>query len=209
MEPGRIEDRTLQLDPTQHVGFLQVELRPERLDPLEVSSVELVFSHTATTGWTSARTFEVRPDSAPQTWKVRTEHLDKIPYTVQSTYHLVDGGTIPLEPRDATATTFVVGSPFADRLERRVDFSIPADRFTSVVLDVSYDDGSHAVTRRLELDGAGLAPPASSSASSIRRTATRRRRRPCSARRGGRARRAFTGPAEFLTVAEDGTVTGA
>jgi hypothetical protein len=210
VEPGRIEDRTLQLDPTQHVGFLQVELRPERLDPLEVSSVEVVLTHTAGSGWTSTRRFEVRPDSAPLTWRVRTEHLDQIPYTVQSTYHLVDGGTIQLDPVDAAATTVVIGSPFTDHLDRRIDFSVPAGRFTSVVLDVSYDDGSHRVARRLELDGAGLAP-ARVQLGIVDPTHRETTTQVALLGTGGEVVRGapFTGEAEFLTVAEDGTVTGA
>lgn len=210
IDPGRIEDRTLQLDPTQHVGFLQVELRPERLDPLEVSSVEVVLSHTAPSGWTSTRRFEVRPDSAPQTWRVRTAHLDQIPYTVQSTYHLVDGGTIELPPVDGTATTVVVGSPFADHLSRRIDFAVPAGRFSSVVLDVSYDDGSHRVTRRLELDGSALAP-ARVQVGIVDPTHRETTTQVALLGAGGEVVRGapFTGAAEFLTVAEDGTVTGA
>ena len=67
VEPGRTEDRTLQLDPTQHVGFIAVEVRARaRLDPLEVESVEVTLTHTSSTGWSSTRTIEMRADSAPQ-----------------------------------------------------------------------------------------------------------------------------------------------
>lgn len=210
VEPGHIEDRTLQLDPTQHVGFLQVDIRPEELDPLEVNSVEVVLTHTAGSGWTSTRTYEVRPDGTPQTWRVRTEHLDKIPYTVQRTFHLVDGGTIRLDTTDATATTVVVGSPFADRLDRRIDFSVPPGRFAAIVLDVSYNDGTHRVTRRLELDGAGLAPAQVQLGivnPTVRETTTQAT---LLGTRGEIIRGApVFGVGEFLSVAEDGTITGA
>lgn len=210
VEPGRIEDRTLQLDPTQHVGFLEVELRPERLDPAEVRSVEVALTHTASSGWTSTRTFEVRPDSTPQTWRVRTEHLDQIPYTVRSKFHLVDGGTIELDPTDATARTVIVGSPFADHLHRRIDFSVTSGRFASVVLDVSCDDGSRRVVRRLELDGAGLAPARVQLGivdPTVRETTTQATLLGA----GGEIVRGapFIGTSEFLSVAEDGTITAA
>ncbi|MBK7820439.1 MAG: hypothetical protein IPJ61_05030 [Tessaracoccus sp.] len=210
VEPGRIEDRTLQLDPTAYIGLLQVEVRPERLDPLEVSSVTVVLAHASSTGWTTTRTFEVRPDSEPQTWRVRTEHGDQIPYTVQRTYHLTGGGTIVFEPVDATATTVAVSSPFADHLTRRVDFAIPPGRFASVILDVTYDDGSHRVARRLELDGAGLSPARVEIGvvdPTVRETTTQ----VTLLGTGGEIVRGapFTGDAEFLSVAEDATISGA
>ena len=210
VEPGHIEDRTLQLDPTQHVGFLQVELRPERLDPLEVSSVEVVLAHTATSGWTSTKSFDVRPDSPPQIWQVRTEPLDEIPYTVHSTFHLIDGGTVELAAVNATARTVAVSSPFADHLERRIDFSVPPGLFTSVVLDVRYDAGSHHVARRLELDRAALAAAQVRFGildPTMRETTTQAT---LLGAQGEVVRGApFVSTSQFLSVAQDGTITGA
>ena len=210
VDPGPTEDRTLQLDPTQHVGFLQVEVRPERLDPLEVSSVELTLSHTAASGWTSTRTFEVRPDSATQTWRVRTDRADVIGYTVQSTYHLVDGGTVTQDPVGQSARAVVVGSPFAAHLDRRVDFAIPAGRFASVIVDLSYVDGAHRASRRLELDGSGLVT-SRMQISIVDPTHCETTAQATLLGASGEVVRGapFTGEAEFLTVAEDGTITGA
>jgi hypothetical protein len=210
VEPGPTTDRTLQLDPTSHVGFLEVDVRPVGLDPLEVAAVEVTLVHTSSTGWTATRTLEVRPDSQPQPWRVRTAGADELGYTVQSTYHLVDGGTIVLEAVASRAAAFAVTSPFAAHLDRRLDFAIPAGRFTSVIVDVTYDDGGHRVARRLELDGAGLAT-ARVSLGIVDPTARSTTTQATLLGAGGEVVRGapFVGEAEFLTVAVDGTVTGA
>ncbi|WP_309065918.1 hypothetical protein [Microbacterium sp.] len=210
VEPGRVEDRTLQLDPTHHIGFLSVDVRSDRLDPLEVASAEVVLTHVTGTGWTSTRHFEVRPGGETQAWRVRTDRRSDIAYSVQTTYHLVDGGTIVAPARDATATAVVVGSPFADHLVRRIDFAVPAGRFAQVVIDLSYDDGSYRATRRLELDGAGLSPARMQVGivdPARRDTTTQATLLGADGEvvRGAPAR----GPGEFLTVAEDGSITGA
>ena len=91
-----------------------------------------------------------------------------------------------------------------------MDFAVPAGRFTSVVLDVTYDDGSHRVARRLELDGAGLSPARVQIGivdPTVRETTTQ----VTLLGAGGEIVRGapFTGTAEFLSVAEDATVSGA
>ncbi|GAA5204754.1 hypothetical protein GCM10025773_40150 [Microbacterium jejuense] len=210
VEPGRIEDRTLQLDPTQHVGFIAVEIRPERLDPLEVESVTLAFEHVSSTGWRARRTFEVTPGGAPQAWRVRTARRDEVGYTVQATFHLVGGGTIVLDPVDATASVFAVTSPFADRLERRIDVTATPGRFTAIIVDVSYEAGGHRVDRRVEIDGAAPAA-ARAQIGIVDPTARATTTRATLLGPNGEVVRgaAFTGDAEFLSVAADGTITGA
>ena len=210
--PGRIEDRTLQLDPTHQVGFLDVEIRPERLDPAEISSVEVELSHTSSTGWTTTRSFTVRPDSAAQNWKVRTAHRDERSYTVQRRYHLVDGATIELPAETTAATTVSVGTPFAHRLHRRLDVSVPPGTVESIVVDVAYDDPDrgHSVRRRIEVDGSapsptqiqfGIVDPTQRETTT---TATL-------LGAGGAVTRGaqFVSDAEFLTIAPDGSISGA
>ncbi|GAA5209492.1 hypothetical protein [Microbacterium kyungheense] len=210
VEPGRIEDRTLQLDPTQHVGFIEVEIRPERLDPLEVESVTVVLEHASSTGWRARRTFEVTPAGAPQTWRVRTAHREEVGYTVQATHHLVGGGTIVLDAVDSAASAYAVAGPFADRLERRIEVAVPAGRFTSIIVDVSYDAGGYRVDRRVEIDGAAPAT-ARAQIGVVDPTARATTARATLLGPNGEVVRGapFAGDAEFLTVAADGTITGA
>ena len=77
-------------------------------------------------------------------------------------------------------------------------------------MDVTYDDGSHRVARRLELDGAGLAT-ARVSLGIVDPTARSTTTQATLLGAGGEVVRGapFVGEAEFLTVAVDGTVTGA
>ncbi|WP_207484890.1 hypothetical protein, partial [Microbacterium sp. SD291] len=210
VEPGRIVDRTLQLDPTQHVGFIDVDVRSERLDPLEVESVEVTLAHTSSTGWSTTRTIEMRPDSTPQSWRVRTAGREEVDYTVQTTYHLVGGGTIVRDPVESRATAFAVTTPFADHIGRRLDFTIPAGQFATVIVDIRYDDGSHRVDRRIELAGDGLATTRADIGivdPTERETTTQVTLLGADGTvvRGA----SFVGEAEFLTVASDGTITGA
>jgi hypothetical protein len=212
IEPGRVVDRTLQLDPTQHVGFIDVEVRPERLDPKEVESVEVTLSHESSSGWSTSRTIVVHPDSAPQSWRVRTAEREEASYTGKATYHLVGGGTVTTDPVSTSANTFAVATPFADRLDRRIDFAVPAGQFQTVILEVSYEDATrgHRVQRHVELDGAALATTHVQIGivdPTLRNTTTAVT---LLGDAGQVVRGApFVGDSEFLSVAADGTITAA
>jgi hypothetical protein len=211
-EPGRIEDRTLQLDPTHHVGFLDVEIRPEDLDPAEVTSVEVELSHTSSTGWTTTRSFTVRADSAAQRWKVRTAHRDERSYTVRRRYHLVDGASVELPAETTAATTVTVGTPFAHRLSRRIDIGVPPGTVESIVIDVSYDDPERDYSARRRLEVAGSAPAPTHIQFGIVDPARRETATTVTLLgAGGAVTRGapFIGDAEFLTVAADGSISGA
>src|SRR5690606_23462685 len=94
-------------------------------------------------------------------WKVRTEKTEPLTYSVRLVYHPVGGtGTDDDIVRvfESTARTIVVGPPWAELIKRRIDFSALPGAFTTVVLDVSYDDGEYRTSRRVELDGSALAP---------------------------------------------------
>ncbi len=150
VDTGRTEDRTLQLDPSEHLGFLEVDVRPERLFAEEVISVEVELEHTSSSGWRTARSFTVAPGSPPQHWRVRTAGPDEREYTVTKTYHLVDGGTVKIEPETSEASTVAVTSPFARQISRRVSFAVAPGTFESAIVDVDYSDpaNQYTVTRR-------------------------------------------------------------
>jgi hypothetical protein len=212
VEPGRVEDRTLQLDPTRHIGFLDIEIRPERLSAADAEQVEVELVHESSTGWRTAKTFVVRPESEAQRWRVRTASRDEVSYTVARTYHLTGGGTVVTPPETTSATTVAVGSPFATHLDRRIDFSVPPGQFESVIVDVTYDDPTrgHRVERRVELDGASL-PTTHVQIGIVDPTLLATTSQATLIGPGGAVVRGaeFVGEAEFLSVAADGTVTGA
>ena len=142
----------------------------------------------------------------------RTAGRDEVDYTVTRTYHLTGGGTVTNPPETTSATTVAIGTPFAGHLTRRLDFAVPAGQVETIVVDVTYDDPSrgHRVERRVELDGAALATTHVRFGivdPTLRTTTTQAT---LLGPAGAVVRGApFTGVAEFLSVAADGTITGA
>lgn len=155
VEPGPTSDRSLLLNPYDHMGFLEVSVLPTGLDPAVFSSADVELTYTAPDGWSSTEVVTVTPGSGPGTWRVRTAEPRGATYTYRLTHHLLAGGDIVGEPVTARAGTVVVGSPFPRHLTPEFRFEFPPGTYDKVQLDVSYEDPAtgYRHTEALEVPG--------------------------------------------------------
>jgi hypothetical protein len=144
--PTVTRDRTLLLNPFEHAEFLTVGVEPGRIDAGLVRAVDVRLS-VATSGEPVRRTFTVRPGSAPQAWKVRTDLVGERQYTVTTTAHLTDGSTHETAPVTTSAPLLLVDDPFEDAIEIELVPALDPAADRLAIVDVAYDDEPHAYHR--------------------------------------------------------------
>jgi hypothetical protein len=159
-DPIVTEDRTLNLEPREVIGFLKVEVFPHRMDDalLDYTDVELTYDDP--NGWQARRTLTVTPDAAPQSWKVRTSDPDAMLYRYRLVHHLKDGTTRAEEPVETLAAQLAVHDPFDTAIEPEFIPQFPAGSVQELLVDVEYDDPDHDYHRaeKLDLRGPAIAP---------------------------------------------------
>ncbi|NER82025.1 MAG: hypothetical protein F6K42_21180, partial [Leptolyngbya sp. SIO1D8] len=111
------EDRTLLLNPFEHLGFLTLEVFPNSIDAGIVESTEVHLHYESPDGWTRNQLFFVQPASAPQTWKLRLGDPTARTYSYHLVHHLKDGTTRTTEAIATQATKLPINDPFEQALE--------------------------------------------------------------------------------------------
>lgn len=154
------EDRTLLLDPSRDLGFLDVEVFPNEIDAGVVTSTEVYLRYTAPSGWTADDMLIVKPDGSPQRWKVRTEASDPGSYEYRLVHHLDDGTTREEPWRTQSLDRLPVNDPFDASLS--IDF-LPAfdpEAVRMAYVEVRYEDPANDYTReeRIDLQGGESGP---------------------------------------------------
>lgn len=149
-------DRTMVVTPYAHLGFLEIQVVPNRIDSDLLDRIEVALSFADPDGWRAEKILIVRAGSPPQTWKVRTSSPEARSYTYRLTHHLKDG-TPPIvdEPVTTSAGAVSVDDPFPYALE--IDF-VPAwdpASMRDVFVDVTYADPHHGIDRSMRLTFAG------------------------------------------------------
>lgn len=150
-------DRTLMVTPHAHLGFIEVQVLPNRIDAAMVDRIEVALRFEDATGWVAEKQLTVRPGDAAQDWKVRTSSPEARTWSYVLTHHL-KGGAPPVvdPPVFSTANALAVDDPFADALEIDLVPLWDPDAVRKVLVDVTYRDPAHGIDRleRLDLDGA-------------------------------------------------------
>lgn len=158
--PRDTTDRTLVVTPHGILGFTEVSVVPNRIDPQAVERTEVELSLTdPATGWVARRVLTVRAGEPPQAWRVRTSAPVPAGFTYVLVHHLRDGTVLRDDPVQSTAQAVAVDDPFDTALDIRfIPLWDPA-RVRDVFVDVSYEDKDNRVERfeRLTFTGADTA----------------------------------------------------
>ncbi|MET8161529.1 hypothetical protein ABZT47_34665 [Sphaerisporangium sp. NPDC005289] len=150
---GETEDRTLDLDPSLRLGFLDVTVEPADLDPGAIAFTDVHLAYRDPNGWTQEKTLVVRPDGATQHWRVRSDTRLAGAYTYSFTHTLVDGSVIAVEPRTATETRVAVVDPFPGRLDLLLVPSWDGGAgVRTVFVELTYDDAASGYHRELRVE---------------------------------------------------------
>ena len=154
-------DRTLMVTPHEHLGFLEVQIVANRIDPEMIERIQVDLAFDDPSGWEARKTLTVRPGNAPQFWKVRTSSPEARDFTFRLTHHLKDGNPpIVDEPVTTNANAVSIDDPFPNALDLDLIPMWDPALVRSVFVDVSYADATNGIerTERIQFGGADRDP---------------------------------------------------
>ncbi|MFI6291903.1 hypothetical protein ACIBEJ_09985 [Nonomuraea sp. NPDC050790] len=158
--PRRTKDRTLKADPHDDLGFLKLEIFPNRIDAGIVDAVDVDLRYDDGHTFQRRDVFRVRPKDAARQWRLRLTRPEARSWTAQLTHHLSDGSTrvTPAFPGDASFLP--VNDPFPDSLDILAIPLFEPGTVRMAFLEVAYDDTTNNYHRRarLEIPGDAVSP---------------------------------------------------
>lgn len=149
LPPVKTDNRVLNLDPHDFLGFLTVNVSPERMDANLVDRIDVALQYTGKSGWQTSTTITVKPDSKPQAWKLRlTDKNDPTfkysEYQYSTTCYLKDGTTFNSGPFTSSASAILVSDPFGRALDLVFYPNLNPTVTKLAIVEVSYnDDANH------------------------------------------------------------------
>jgi hypothetical protein len=145
------EDRTLLLNPHNQIGFLDVQLVPDKIDWGVMESIKVVLEYTDSGGWSRSKTFLFTESTQAQRWQLRLNKRDERVYRQSFTYRLQDGTEKTAGPISTQATLVPVTDPLPGVLA--IEFVPLFDKATTstVFIDFEYADPANNYTRTARL----------------------------------------------------------
>jgi hypothetical protein len=159
--PVQTEDRTLLLNPFEHLGFLEVQVQSARVDWGVLDSIDVNLTHRGPDGAVQEKTFVLTESSGPQTWRLRLDDPSARSYSYQLVHHLKDGTKRQTEPVNSRASLVPVDDPFLDALEIEFEPLFDSSKVKTVFIDVEYHDEANGYHREERLKMAGNATESS------------------------------------------------
>ncbi|MFE0148340.1 hypothetical protein ACFWY5_14445 [Nonomuraea sp. NPDC059007] len=158
--PRRTKDRTLKADPQDDLGFLKLEIFPNRIDPGIVDAVDVDLRYDDGHTFQRRDIFRVRPKDAAQQWRLRLTRPAERSWTAQLTHHLSDGTTRVTPAFSGDASFLPVNDPFPDSLDILALPLFEQGTVRMAFLEVEYDDPANNYHRRarLEIPGSAVSP---------------------------------------------------
>lgn len=151
LPPAVTEDRSLVLNPHEHVGFLDVQVQSTKVDWKIVDSIDVFLRHESNGTSQDAQLLLTQADPGPKAWKVRTEPGAR-EYTYRFVHHLKDGSTretVSAEP--SRAALLPVDDPFPGELKLSFVPLLDATRTRQAFVDIDYTDPANGYTREERL----------------------------------------------------------
>jgi hypothetical protein len=138
------ENRLLNLDPYDFLGFLQISVTPGRVNPDLVDRIEVPLQYTAKSGWQTSTTMIIRPGTGPQVWKLRLADKNDRSYSYSTNCYLKDGTLISSAPVTSTASAIIVNDPFVRALDLTFQPAFDPSSIKLAVVELSYQDSPHS-----------------------------------------------------------------
>ncbi|MBE9014317.1 hypothetical protein IQ250_29430, partial [Pseudanabaenaceae cyanobacterium LEGE 13415] len=154
------DDRTLAINPFEHLGFLEARVVPNRIDWGVIDSIDAILSYQSPTGWNKTKTLTFTSALSAQTWKLRLDDPNARSYNYRFIYHLKDGTKQESEPFTTETTAIALNDPFEGALDIQFIPLFAPGSLRMMFIDVKYDDPVNRYRReeRLELSGTSTAP---------------------------------------------------
>lgn len=149
--PRRTEDRTLLLNPFDSIGFLEIQIRPYRVDWGIVDSIDVHLSYQQPGGGKLNKILVLTQNSEPPSWKLRLDDKAARSYTYRLVHHLKSGITRETEPVTSEAVIIPVDDPFPAALHLEFIPLFDSEKVKMVYIDVDYDDSGNHYRREEQL----------------------------------------------------------
>ncbi len=151
LPPASVEDRTLLINPFEHIGFLEVRVFPAQVDWDLVDAVNVLLHYEGPTGQRHDRDLRFTKATPEAFWRLRLTDPAARDYTYRLVYTMKDGTTRESEPVTTRATSIPFSDPFEGSLE--IEFIPLFDPSTvrMVFIDFQYDDDANNYHRQERL----------------------------------------------------------
>lgn len=150
------EDRVLNLNPYNDIGFLDIEILPNKIDWGVVNSIDVNLNYQDQGKFSLDRSFRLTSGSKSQFWRLRLNDPKSRSYSYSFVYYMEDGSIRKTDPVITKAPVVAVDDPFKGALDLEFMplFEDPA-RIEKVFIDVAYKDPENNYEReeRLQLMG--------------------------------------------------------
>jgi hypothetical protein len=153
-------DRTMNVDPGNDLGFLELQVFPNRIDAGIIDAIDVRLSYDDGATFKREDTFRVLPTSPAQPWRLRLSDPTKRTWTATLTHHLKNGDVQTSGPITSDASALPVDDPFEGSLDIRAIPLFPPDTVRQIFVDILYNDEANGYKReeRLEIPGTATAP---------------------------------------------------
>jgi hypothetical protein len=161
--PARLTtDRTLNVNPADDLGFLELQIFPNRIDAGIVEAIDVALTYDDGATFQRADTFRVLPTSAPQFWRLRLTQPAQRVWQASFTHHLKNGEQRTTGPIASDAAFLPVDDPFEGALDIRAIPLFQPGTVQRVFVDVLYVDERNGYRReeRLDIPGSTTEPVA-------------------------------------------------
>jgi hypothetical protein len=134
------ENRQLNLDPYDFLGFLQISVSADRLNASLVDRIEVPLQYQAASGWQASTTIVLRASNTPQVWKLRLADKTVNTYTYGVNCYLKSGALISTPPVSTTATAVIVNDPFVNTIQLTLQPSLNPSVYSLALIEITYQD---------------------------------------------------------------------
>ncbi|MFJ8536819.1 hypothetical protein [Streptomyces sp. NPDC093591] len=158
--PRPTMDRTLRVDAAEDLGFLELELFPNRIDEGIVDAIDVELSYDDSVTFRRNDVLRVLPKGGPQVWRLRLTRPNHRSWTATFRHHLKNGTVLTTGPLTSEASFLPVNDPFMSALDITAVPLFTPGSVALAFLDVDYQDPANSYTRheRLEIPGTATAP---------------------------------------------------
>jgi hypothetical protein len=150
------EDRALNLNPYDDIGFLEVKVFSSKIDWGVLDSIDVNLSYQDKS-WSLDKSFTLTQDSVPQFWKLRLNDPKARSYSYSFLYHMKDGSTKKTDPVTTRALAVPVDDPFEGAIDIEFVPLLDPSKVRMAFIDVEYKDPGNNYEREERLKLAGNA----------------------------------------------------
>lgn len=153
----KTEDRGLNLNPYDDIGFMDIQVLPYKIDWGILDSIDVNLNYQDQGGLSLDKYFTLTPDSVPQFWKLRLNDPKARSYSYSFVYHMKDGSTRKTKQVITKALAVPVDDPFVGALDIEFIPLFDPARVRMAFIDVEYKDPENNYEREERLKLAGNA----------------------------------------------------